>query len=194
MTIGEAVYEAGMAPLEALVLAQRRRGLLSRARGRILEVGAGTGANLAWYDPEARKALVVSDIDPGPALARRCRRSGLAAPLRADIGELPFEDGSFDTVVGTLLFCSVDDPGSGLAEIRRVLRRGGSYLFIEHVASSRAGIGRLQRRLSPAWRRIAQGCHLDRDTESAIRGAGFEVLEIERFLAVSAIAGSARAA
>jgi ubiquinone/menaquinone biosynthesis C-methylase UbiE len=95
--------------------------------------------------------------------------------IGGDVQKLPFEDGSFDTVVATLLFCSVADPMAGLRELRRVLKPGGSYLFIEHVRPRGRSFAGLADLATPLWRRIAGGCHLNRDTEAAIREAGFSI-------------------
>jgi ubiquinone/menaquinone biosynthesis C-methylase UbiE len=95
--------------------------------------------------------------------------------LVADAQHLPWAAATFDTVVGTLVFCSIPQPAAALAEVRRVLRLGGRLLLVEHVRSHRPGLARLQDRLAPAWLRLTGGCNLNRDTEAALRAAGFEV-------------------
>ncbi len=173
-TSGGRLFEAFLKPLDSVGLVVFRRLTASGARGRVLEVGAGTGANLRWYDG-AVEALSLSDLKLAPLLSLRAGRLGLADPVEADVAALPFPDASFDTVVSTLLFCSVPDPAAGFAEIRRVLAPGGEWRFVEHVLPARSGMAAAFRRVAPAWRRVAGGCKLDRDTVAAIRAAGFEV-------------------
>lgn len=173
-TTGGRLFEAFLKPLDAAGLGEFRRLVASGARGRVLEVGAGSGANLRWYDG-AVEALSLSDLKIAPLLSLRAGRRGLAAPIRADVTALPFADAAFDTVVSTLLFCSVPDPAAGFAEIRRVLAPGGEWRFVEHVLPARPRMARTFRRVAPAWRALAGGCKLDRDTVGAIRAAGFEV-------------------
>lgn len=168
------LYDLVMAPLERLGFGGRRRELLSGLRGSILELGTGTGLNLPAY-PE--RTWVVA-TDPQRSLlrrARRRRRSGQRL-VCARAEELPFRDGSFDAVIATLVFCTVAEPGSGLGEAARVLKREGELRLIEHVRwKRRRALARLQDWLTPAWRRVADGCHLNRDTESLVSGAGFRV-------------------
>lgn len=173
-------YDLFMGPLERYSgLAECRRHLIPRARGRVLELGPGTGANGRWYDPAQATSLELAGPEPHPSgkLLERCRMRGLPVSYRsADVQELPYADGSFDTVVATLLFCSVEDPARGLKELRRVLRPGGEYLFIEHVRPKDAPYGRIADLATPLWRRIAGGCRLNRETEAGIRAAGFTVV------------------
>lgn len=154
--IGE---RAGMAAL--------REQLLSTADGRVLELGAGTGLNVAHY-PQAVRELVLSEPEPGMAarLRRRADSSDSATEVvEADAEDLPFEAGSFDTVVGTLVLCTVRDPAKALLEVRRVLREGGRLLFIEHVrAPQGTALARWQDRLERPWRGFAAGCRCNQDT------------------------------
>jgi ubiquinone/menaquinone biosynthesis C-methylase UbiE len=163
-------------------MAAHRRSLLSAARGDVLELGAGTGANLLHY-PDAVSAITATE--PDAAMRRRLARKPAGgrpvAVVDAAAERLPFEDASFDTVVTTLVLCSVDDPAAALSEARRVLRTDGRLLFIEHVAApGRAGLW--QRRLQPVYGRLAAGCHLHRDSERAIIDAGFRIESIDRFI------------
>lgn len=161
-------------------LGARRRELLRDAVGRVLEIGAGTGANLSHY-PAIRELVLA---EPDAAMRRRLvpRLDGLAFPVEvidAAAEELPLDDASVDAVVSAFVLCSVDDSARALAEARRVLRPGGRLLFIEHVrAGGRAA--RWQDRVTPAWRRLAAGCHPNRDSVGAIRRAGFAVTELRR--------------
>ena len=153
-----------------------------RARGEVLEIGGGTGANLPFYPPAARLTFV----EPNPHMARRLHRKarGLGKDIRvvSDVGErLSFPDGSFDSVVTSLVLCMVEDMEQVVAEARRVLRPGGAFYFYEHVVSTRPGGRAWQTRLNPVWRFVTTGCNLDRDIAETIETAGFERVEVERF-------------
>lgn len=181
MDIGDLGYDAFMLPLELTAIRRIRRGLVPLARGRVLEVGAGTGANLPFYRMEAIEGLDLAD----PALSRRlCGErclGGVSVRGRcADVQELPFPAASFDTVVSTLVFCSVDDPLRGLREVRRVLRAGGRYLFVEHVLPTSPVLARLAGAVTPLWCAFTGSCRLDRDTLGAVREAGLSVTRLVR--------------
>ena len=174
-----ALYDRMTAPAERTVLGPRRVALVADLTGRVLDVGAGTGANLPHY----RAADVVIATEPDPAMRRRllARAAECAVPLtveEAGADALPAEDGSIDAVVFTLVLCTVPDPVRALAEARRVLRPGGRLVVLEHVVGrGRPAIWR--RRLDPVWTRLAAGCHLDRDTETTIRAARFTAYAVE---------------
>ena len=179
-----AVYDRLTRPSEDACLRHWRAELLRDVRGRVLEVGAGTGMNVPYYSREVRD-LVLSEPDPHMQrrLARRVVHHGWAraALLTSSLDALPLADGAFDVVVGTLVLCSVPRLDRALAEIRRVLAPGGRYVFIEHVAAeSRPDRLRWQRRLEPVWKRLAGNCHLTRRTEQAMRDAGFTLERCER--------------
>jgi len=160
---------------------EARRRLLAGAGGRVLEVGAGTGYNLAYY-PEGISELTVTDGMAGMLrrASKRAAETGREVTLMtASVENLPFEDGTFDTVVGSLLLCSVGDPARSLAEIRRVLKPDGQYLFLEHVRSDDPDLARSQDRWEGVWRVIGQGCHPNRDTLPRIESA-FTIDEVER--------------
>jgi ubiquinone/menaquinone biosynthesis C-methylase UbiE len=159
-------------------LAPRRAGLLAHARGRVLEIGAGTGFNLAHY-PAGMETLVVTDPSAG-MLRRAARRAPEGVRLvEAAAERLPFPDASFDTAVSTLVLCSVGDQDGALAEIRRVLAPGGRLLFLEHVRADDPRLARRQDRLERAWGVVALGCHPNRPTRARIEAAGFELEAIE---------------
>ena len=172
-----ALYDRALAESEEAGLRERRRELLSGASGRTLELGAGTGLNLD-HCPDDVSELVLSE--PFGPMARRLRVRVAASPrpagvIAAGAERLPLEDGSVDTVVSTLVLCTVADPGAALAEVARVLRPGGRLLFIEHVRSSDPVLARWQDRLERPWRLIGHDCHCNRDTVAAIEASPLEV-------------------
>jgi ubiquinone/menaquinone biosynthesis C-methylase UbiE len=167
-------YDAMMALAERGRLSRWRRWLAAGARGRTLEVGCGTGRNLPLY-PAGVRAVAV---DPARQNLLRARRRAPGVPLvQASAEALPFRDGAFDTVVASLVFCSVPDPMRGLAEVRRVLARSGALRMIEHVRSTSRAVARLQDLLQPAWTFLAGGCHPNRDTERNVTASGFRIQE-----------------
>lgn len=151
-------------------MASLRRALLARARGRVLELGAGTGLNLAHYPAELVE-LVLTEPEPAmhARLARRVARSGRDATVVAARAEvLPFGDGAFDTVVSTLLLCTVADPAAAVRETRRVLAPGGRLLFVEHVRAASPRLARWQDRLAAPWAAFAQGCRCNAPTDALL--------------------------
>ena len=178
-------YDRLLAGTERAGLGDMRRALLADASGRVLELGAGTGRNLEHYTDAITELIM---IEPDPHMARRLRErlaaEGTAAlnpsVIEAPAEDLPFDDGSFDTVVATLVLCTVQDPQRALAEARRVLVEGGRLLYIEHVRSSRPRLARWQDRLERPWGWFAGGCHPNRPTEQSLAGAGFWVDSLER--------------
>jgi ubiquinone/menaquinone biosynthesis C-methylase UbiE len=175
-----ATYDRMSARTEKAGLATRRELLLAGAAGRVLEIGAGTGANLPYYGP-AVESLTVTEPE-GPMLTRLVKRarelSSSATIVQAPAEDLPFEDDSFDTAVSTLVLCGVADQPRALRELRRVLRPGGRLLFLEHVRSDDPGVARLQDRLN-RLNRLVVGCECNRATLDAIRASGFDVVELE---------------
>jgi ubiquinone/menaquinone biosynthesis C-methylase UbiE len=158
-------------------LAKKRDRLLAGARGDVLEIGAGTGLNLSHY-PADLDRLVLSEPEQHKAdlLLKRAEEIGLAAEfVRASAEALPFEDNSFDTVVATLVFCTVGEPEAAIAEVRRVLRPDGRWLLIEHIRSDRPMVSRIQDRIARPWAAIADGCRCNRRTIEMIEAGGFEV-------------------
>lgn len=150
-----------------------RSNLLRNIHGLVLEIGAGSGPNLKHYRPEARVIATefnfesIAQVRPGAFPHVR-----LAS---ADIEHLAFPDDTFDVAVATLVFCSVERPVTGFQEVRRVLKPNGQLHLIEHVRSHHRWLGRWQDRLNARWRVWAEGCNLNRDTETNLRAAGFEL-------------------
>jgi len=158
-------------------LRAHRRALLSRARGRTIEIGSGTGLNLPHY-PGDLDDLVLAEPDASMRLRlkQRLHRRGRRTQLvDAPAERLPFPDGSVDTVVSTLVLCTVDAPDVALEEIARVLRPGGQLLFLEHVRSESPALARWQDRLAGPWRGFARGCRCNRAIAELITTCGFEL-------------------
>jgi ubiquinone/menaquinone biosynthesis C-methylase UbiE len=195
-----ATYDPVMRGVERHVLAERRRSLLAGLSGHVVEVGAGTGANLAHLGADVDRLTL---LEPSQAMAGRLRAKLAAEPrpatevIEAPAEALPLDDGSADAVVSTLTLCTVDDLALALAEIRRVLVPGGPLLLLEHVAGD-GHLGRVQRAIEPVWKVFGRGCHLTRDTLSALQRAGFDTADVHpwrfpgRSPASPAIMGAAR--
>jgi len=161
---------------------ERKSAAIGALRGTILELGPGTGVNLRYYTP----GVHVIGIEPNPAMHERLRSKAAAANISLDVrtarGEaLDVDDASVDGVVGTLVLCGVDDPLAVLGEVRRVLRPGGSYFFVEHVAAPNGTRTRsLQRLVKRPHRWLFNGCEIDRTTERVISSAGFADVDVDR--------------
>jgi SAM-dependent methyltransferase len=168
--------------------------VVGQARGRVLEVGFGTGLNARHYPTDIE--LTVIDDNPGmnTLAKRRLAQAGLPAQLAVLSGEsLPFADGSFDTVVVTFTLCSIKDVARAIGEMKRVLAKGGQLLFLEHGRAEGAGAKKVQRLLNPVWRPCAGGCHLDRAPEELLRSAGLKVeVQGTARLPTGAVFGSVR--
>ncbi len=171
------LYDAMCAACEALGLARWRRWLVEGARGRVLDLGCGTGRNLPLLSP----GTAAIGLDPSWDSLARARRRAPAVPLVVGRAEaLPFRTGAFDTVLSGLVFCSVPDPHRGLAEVRRVLAPGGRLRMLEHVRATERWKARWQDRVQPLWTWITGGCHPNRDTERAVEQGGFAIQAAER--------------
>lgn len=173
-------YDAVMTPLGWLGLTAARRMLVRGLAGRVLEVGTGTGLALPGY-PDTVTSVTAIDVD-AEALERARRRRPDARVVHASVEDLPFPAMSFDAVVSSLVFCSVDMPGWALGEVFRVLRPGGELRMLEHVRAPSAGLATAQDFLTPAWKVVTGGCRLNRDTHLFVQQAGFDVVRRERHL------------
>jgi ubiquinone/menaquinone biosynthesis C-methylase UbiE len=177
-----ALYDRMNAAAERRWMGKRRANLLADARGVVLEIGGGTGANLPYYRDVERLVIV----EPDPFMRKKLRPKLAQAHLPVEVSDadaqrLPFADESFDTVVSTLVFCTIPDPQAALTEIRRVLRpAGGRLLFLEHVRGE-GKVARWQDRVQPLWSWLLAGCHPNRDTLANVEGTGFRVEKLERF-------------
>lgn len=174
-----AIYDRLVGPAERSFTKKVREETAGEARGRVLEIGAGTGLNFPYY----RDGVEVVATEPDPYMLRRAeaRLRALGRPIalqQAQAEHLPFEDGVFDTVIGTLVLCTVEDPLRALAEIRRVLKREGEYRFYEHVRYDHSFGAFWQDVITPIWRWFSAGCHLNRDTARLIQQAGFRIVDL----------------
>ncbi len=162
-----------------------KRRLFAGISGTVLEFGAGTGENFPFYPTGIHWIGVEPNLYMQNRLLETAQHYAISGELRTGVAEhLPVADASVDTVVGTLVMCSVGDQAQALREILRVLRPGGRYIFVEHVAAEPdSGLYRTQRFVQPIWSFLGDGCHPDRDTAAAIEGAGFARVEITPFRA-----------
>jgi ubiquinone/menaquinone biosynthesis C-methylase UbiE len=178
-----AFYDRAFEATEEAGLREMRAQLLRQARGRVLELGSGTGLNLELYPHEGIECLTLTEPDPHmiKQLRARVQEIGCAADVM-EVGaeNLPFDDDSYDTVVVTLVLCTVPDQAAALEEISRVLKPDGQLLFLEHVrATNDPSLAKWQDRLETPWRFVGDGCHCNRDTVAGLKTAGFEIGEIE---------------
>lgn len=162
-------------------IAKRREQVVPQAHGRVFEIGCGGGLNQTYYDRD--RVTGFSGIDPSAKLLDYARTEAKAkgwdVDIRQGIGEdIPFADNEFDTAVCTFTLCSVQDHRRVLSELRRILKPGGTLLFLEHGKAPDAGVRRWQERVEPLWKRLAGGCHLTRPISSLIDQSGFSVTPI----------------
>ncbi|WP_020649343.1 class I SAM-dependent methyltransferase [Solimonas variicoloris] len=167
----------GIGPIQ-----KERAKLVPRALGRVLEIGIGTGRNLPFYDRERLSALY--GLDPAAQMHRLARKRAAEAGIGIELLDLPAEripsdDASFDTVVTTFTLCTIPDAVAALREMRRALRPQGQLLFCEHGLAPDAGVRRWQNGLTPVWKPLAGGCHLNRDIPALLAAGGFEITELQ---------------
>lgn len=176
-----AMYDPIMKATEEASFGPHRKSLLARVQGRVLEIGGGTGANLPYYGSGVSELVLTEPEEP---MAKRLegklsQHSLPARVVRAPAEALPFEDGSFDYAISTLVLCTVEDPARALAEIRRVLKPGGQLVFLEHVRSDDPKLAKWQDRLHGLQYRLGHGCNCNRPTLDNVKAAGFEVPELQ---------------
>jgi ubiquinone/menaquinone biosynthesis C-methylase UbiE len=179
-----ALYDAVMWPFERAAVGGWRRRLAEQARGRVLEIGSGTGAQLRWYAPGTE----VTALEPDDGMRARMERRAAQVAARVQVvgghaEALPFADESFDAVVSAFALCTVADPAAALSELRRVLVPDGALLMLEHVHLTWEPGRAVQSAAAPAWASFAGGCRLDRDTLGAAVGAGFRLVRQETHVA-----------
>jgi ubiquinone/menaquinone biosynthesis C-methylase UbiE len=180
-----ALYDRLLAMAQRRGLDAMRGDVVAQARGAVLELGAGTGHNLAHYTDAVTQLILT---EPDPHMAKRLRRRLAETPpaaqaarvVEAPAERLPVAGASVDTVVSTLVLCTVADPAAAVAEVERVLRPGGRVLLLEHVRGRQPGLARWQDRLERPWGWFSGGCHPNRDTEATLAAAGLSVEALER--------------
>lgn len=176
-------YDSFMRFFERKFIYKWRKDLLQHAKGTVLEIGSGTGVNFAIYD-DCREVIAV---EPNSFMVNKSlhRQKQAIVPIKVIDGQaeaLPFSDASFDTIVSTLVLCSVHDQYQVLGEMRRLLKPHGSILILEHVQLEHPKYAKLQTWLTPFWKKICDGCHLNRRTEKVIEQAGFLIISKKSYL------------
>lgn len=165
------------------VIGEERKKCLAEVNGRVLEVGFGSGHNLPYYSDRTEKVVALDPCVVSAKLARkRIDRAAFPVeylPLKGE--EIPAPDASFDSVVSTFTLCTIPNPNAALRHMRRVLKPGGRFFFVEHGLSSEPGVQRWQNRMNGLQKFLCGGCHLNRDIEQLIAGAGFELLSLEKY-------------
>lgn len=173
---GESFYDIFMYPLEAAILKKRRKEIISSSYGDILEIGSGTGSNFGFYNYNNLSTLTVADLETSYSVKNYNFPVNTRVKfVNGNAEELPFTDNTFDSVVFTLLFCTVNNPYRGFTEIFRVLKPGGKIYFIEHVSPENKHLKQIINKINPAWSKFANGCNLNRNTLKIIEQAGFEI-------------------
>lgn len=178
------LYDLAMKPLEITRFKQVRTELVRSASGHVLEIGSGTGVNFPYY----HNAEKVTAVEPNPLMSKRAVKRMKTTSVPIELYEttaesLPFADNTFDTVIATLVFCTIPDPMDALAEIRRVSKPGADILFFEHVQMKQPILRKAQNLFNPFWKRVCDGCNLNRDTLSLIQRSGIAVKSVESLYA-----------
>lgn len=189
----KSIYDAFMSYFEKRELGTQRQALMPSATGKVLEIGSGTGVNLKYYDLNRIDSLMLTDSKLNPILSDRVKTFdydciGIES---ASVESLPFEDNSFDTVVVTLVFCSVYNVSNGLSEIKRVLKNEGKLIFIEHVLPEKQPLKVIFNTVTPLWKVLASNCHLNRDFLELLNHSGFHYELNKRFFKTAFISGIA---
>lgn len=179
-----AFYDLIMSPLETLSFKQIRKELFQNLRGRVLEIGSGTGVNFSFY----QKGMVerVDAIEPDERMIEKSEKRRRLSPVpiylhQQSAEKIAFPDQTFDSVVATLVFCSIPDPLRALREVRRVSKPGAPVLLFEHVRMEQPFLGKAQDVLNPVWRRMTGGCQLNRDTLAVVKEAGLSVKRVKSY-------------
>lgn len=161
---------------------KQREKVVPKAHGRVLEIGVGSGLNLAHYDSARVETLI--GLEPSPELRRLAEHRAEAAKIEVqwlglEAERIPLDAASIDSIVITYTLCTIADTATALCEMRRVLKPGGEIYFSEHGRAPDASVARFQDRLTPYWRKLAGGCELNRDVPALLRNAGFELAELD---------------
>ncbi|MGN7297019.1 class I SAM-dependent methyltransferase [Ferdinandcohnia sp. SAFN-114] len=176
------LYDFFMKPLEKRKFISIRRRLLKKATGQVLELGSGTGINFPLY----QNVQSVTAIEPNPLMTERAVNNKSQAIVPIDIVQagaenLPFEDETFDTLVATLVFCTIPDAEKAILEMKRVCKPNGTILMFEHVKMRNPFLSKLQDWLTPAWKKVCDGCCLNRETEKLVSQNGLKIIERKEF-------------
>lgn len=176
------IYDMAMGPLEKTKFNKIRKTLVNQAIGRVLEIGSGTGMNFPLY----QNATQVDAIEPNPLMKERAlkRMERSRIPIQTYLvkaEKLPFADNTFDSVVATLVFCTIPEPMKALQEIQRVSKPNAKILLFEHVRVDKALLGKTQDVLTPLWKKAFDGCHLNRDTLELIKQSSLSVMEVDSY-------------
>lgn len=187
------LYDAAMKPIEKSRFYKIRASIAGDAKGTVLELGSGTGANFPFY----KKAELVKAIEPDEGMRKQSEKRAEHATVdikiyNARAEDLPFKNDEFDSVVATLVFCTIPEPEQALKEIQRCAKKGAMLYFFEHVRMDQKPLGSIQDAMTPLWKKVAGGCHLNRDTLKLIRQSGMAVKEVKRmygglFLAITCV-------
>ncbi len=175
MGIGGTIYNVMMLPLEGLKLHHLRKQLVTQAKGIVLEVGAGTGVNVSYYNFDQIEKLIITDLSLTHHKSCVKKADSKITCYEESVEQLSLEDNSVDMVIFTLVFCSVSNPEKGLSEVRRVLKEKGKIIFIEHVLPKKEKPKKLFNFLNKGWMKMSSNCHLNRETIETIENAGFNV-------------------
>ncbi|MGH4117751.1 class I SAM-dependent methyltransferase [Clostridium sp.] len=179
--ISARIFDLFMKPFEKSALSKRRRELIPQAKGNVLEIGAGTGMNFDYYISENISKLTIVELNLNGLITKKPLNSQMNINyVVGNVEKLPFPDGTFDSVVSTLIYCSVDNPDKALSEVYRVLKPGGKMYFIEHVLPEEKHCKHLVNSLNGTWRCIGK-CNVNRETLDTIKKAKFRVESYEQF-------------
>lgn len=178
------LYDTAMQPLERLRFRKIRRQLIGDAKGKVLEIGAGTGLNFPYY----YQVEQVDAIDPDPYMAEKSARRKREAlvPIHTHLAEaekLPFPDHTFDTIVATLVFCTIPNPEQAMKEIIRVSKPNARILLFEHVRMEQKLLAKAQDWLTPVWKKVCDGCHLNRNTLTLLKNPDLSVVQLQSYYA-----------
>lgn len=173
------LYDMIMSLMNQTSLFNQRKNIIAKAKNNTLEIGSGTGINFPLY----KKATTVHAIELDPSMLKRSitRKNKASIPItlhEANAENLPFPNDTFDTVVSTLVFCTIKRPAKALEEIKRVVKKDGLILFFEHVQMKQPFLAKIQNLLTPIWQRMADGCHLNRNTLQLIEREGFQIKQV----------------
>ena len=175
------IFNLFMLPFEKLALHKRRKDIISKVKGNVLEVGSGGGLNFNYYDKENVQSLTVMDLKFNKFIKNHELNNKININyLLGNIEIIPFEDNTFDSVVGTLIFCSVENQEKALKEIHRVLKPGGKLYFLEHVMPEAKHYIKIANACNSSWKKIGK-CNINRETHKRIREANFKIEEFEMF-------------